>query len=71
MFIDETTEKYLKTSGRLDSSKRIGLWRIIVARNLPYTDARRTGKVRVINFVQQYHECMIKIHIWFFSHIWH
>lgn len=45
MFVDEETEKYLTSSGRLGTSKKIGLWRIIVARNLPYTDARRTGKV--------------------------
>ncbi|CAK8530545.1 unnamed protein product [Lathyrus sativus] len=45
MFVDEETEKYLTSSGRLGTSKKIGLWRIIVARNLPYTDARRTGKI--------------------------
>jgi hypothetical protein len=47
MFVDEETEKYLRSSGRLGVSKKIGLWRIIVARNLPYSDARRTGKVRM------------------------
>ncbi|WJX22289.1 putative hexosyltransferase muci70 [Trifolium repens] len=45
MFVDEETEKYLRSSGRLGVSKKIGLWRIIVARNLPYTDARRSGKI--------------------------
>ncbi|KAI4296750.1 hypothetical protein L6164_036678 [Bauhinia variegata] len=45
MFVDEITEKYLISSGKLESNKKIGLWRIIVARNLPYTDARRTGKI--------------------------
>ncbi|XP_057751507.1 probable hexosyltransferase MUCI70 [Arachis stenosperma] len=45
MFVDEETEKYLKSSGKLGSSKMIGLWKIIVAHNLPYTDARRTGKI--------------------------
>ncbi|XP_027345598.1 uncharacterized protein LOC113857677 [Abrus precatorius] len=45
MFVDEDTEKYLTSSGKLGISKKIGLWRIIVARNLPYTDARRTGKI--------------------------
>ncbi|XLS97886.1 hypothetical protein HN51_040621 [Arachis hypogaea] len=30
---------------KLGSSKMIGLWRIIIAHNLPYTDARRTGKI--------------------------
>ncbi|GAU42841.1 hypothetical protein TSUD_387340 [Trifolium subterraneum] len=45
MFVDEETENYLRSSGRLGASKKIGLWRIIVARNLPYTDARRSGKI--------------------------
>ncbi|XP_061358648.1 probable hexosyltransferase MUCI70 [Gastrolobium bilobum] len=45
MFVDEETEKYLLSSGKLGISKKIGLWRIIVARNLPYADARRTGKI--------------------------
>ena len=48
MFVDEETEKYLRISGRLGTRKKIGLWRIIVAHNLPYTDPRRTGKVRII-----------------------
>ncbi|KAL9321208.1 hypothetical protein ACSQ67_013047 [Phaseolus vulgaris] len=45
MFVDDETEKYLRSSGRLGISKKIGLWRIIVAHNLPYTDARRSGKI--------------------------
>jgi len=45
MFIDEETETYLKNSSALDSNMRIGLWRIIVVHNIPYTDARRNGKV--------------------------
>ncbi|KAL3011110.1 hypothetical protein AAZX31_07G181600 [Glycine max] len=45
MFVDEQTEKYLISSGKLGISKKIGLWRTIVARNLPYPDARRTGKI--------------------------
>lgn len=45
MFIDEETEAYMKNSSALDSNKRVGLWRIVVVRNIPYTDARRNGKV--------------------------
>lgn len=45
MFVDEETESYLRNSSRLDSNKRSGLWRVVVVRNLPYEDARRTGKV--------------------------
>ncbi|XP_038895516.1 uncharacterized protein LOC120083734 [Benincasa hispida] len=45
MFIDEETEASLKGTGILESSKKIGLWRIIVVHNLPYKDARRTGKI--------------------------
>ncbi|KAJ7946985.1 Inner membrane protein oxaA [Quillaja saponaria] len=45
MFIDEETESYMKTSGTLGSGKKIGMWRIVVVHNLPYPDARRTGKI--------------------------
>ncbi|KAJ4832697.1 hypothetical protein Tsubulata_010108 [Turnera subulata] len=45
MFIDKETEAYMKNASVLDSSMRVGLWRIIVVRNIPYKDARRNGKV--------------------------
>lgn len=45
MFIDEETETFMKNASILDSSRRVGLWRIIVAHNIPYADARRNGKV--------------------------
>ncbi|XP_071714578.1 probable hexosyltransferase MUCI70 isoform X2 [Rutidosis leptorrhynchoides] len=45
MFIDEETEKFMKNSSYLDDSKKIGLWRIVVIYNPPYTDPRRTGKI--------------------------
>lgn len=45
MFIDEETENYMRNSSLLDYKMKVGLWRIIVVRNIPYTDARRNGKV--------------------------
>lgn len=45
MFIDEETEAYMKNTSVLDTSMRVGLWRMVVVRNVPYTDARRNGKV--------------------------
>ncbi|XP_047951457.1 probable hexosyltransferase MUCI70 [Salvia hispanica] len=45
MFIDEETETYLKNASTLGSDKMVGLWRVIVVHNLPYTDSRRNGKV--------------------------
>ncbi|KAL5715487.1 putative hexosyltransferase muci70 [Ranunculus cassubicifolius] len=45
MFVDEETEAYMKNSSALDDRKKVGLWRIVVVRNLPYVDARRNGKV--------------------------
>ncbi|CAH2036538.1 unnamed protein product [Thlaspi arvense] len=46
MFVDEETDLYLKnTSSYTDDNKRVGLWRIIVVHNVPYTDARRNGKI--------------------------
>lgn len=67
MFVDEETEKYLISSGKLGISKKIGLWRIIVARNLPYPDARRTGKVR-ITYLTRTIVTEIEISIWDVSH---
>lgn len=45
MFIDEETEMYMRNASILDSRRRVGLWRIIVVRNIPYADSRRNGKV--------------------------
>ncbi|KAG4978199.1 hypothetical protein AAZX31_13G259100 [Glycine max] len=45
MFIDEETEMYMKNASILSSSRRVGLWRIIIVRNIPYADSRRNGKV--------------------------
>lgn len=50
MFVDEETEAYMKNSSILDSNKRVGLWRIIVVRNIPYNDSRRNGKVSLLCF---------------------
>ncbi|KAI3466677.1 hypothetical protein Pfo_023340 [Paulownia fortunei] len=45
MFVDEETEAFLRNSSELGSDKKVGLWRIIVVRNLPYSDPRRNGKI--------------------------
>lgn len=57
MFIDEETEAYMKNSSVLGSSKRIGLWRIIIVHNIPYTDARRNGKVNSLTSVLFSYSC--------------
>ncbi|KAI5331190.1 PREDICTED: Inner membrane [Prunus dulcis] len=45
MFIDEVTEAYLRSSGKLGSDRKVGIWRTVVVHNPPYTDGRRTGKI--------------------------
>ncbi|KAI7733373.1 hypothetical protein M8C21_018625, partial [Ambrosia artemisiifolia] len=45
MFIDEETEAFMRNSSALDYRMKVGLWRIIVVHNIPYTDSRRNGKV--------------------------
>ncbi|KAI9385324.1 hypothetical protein POPTR_011G053000v4 [Populus trichocarpa] len=45
MFVDEETEAYLKNNSGLNDSRKVGIWRIVVVHNLPYTDGRRNGKV--------------------------
>lgn len=44
MFVDEETEAYINNS-TLTDSKLVGLWRLVIVKNLPYSDARRNGKV--------------------------
>ncbi|PKI79494.1 hypothetical protein CRG98_000125 [Punica granatum] len=45
MFVDEETEAYLRKTSAIDSDRRSGIWRVVVVRNLPYTDGRRNGKI--------------------------
>lgn len=45
MFVDEETEAYVKNSSSLYRNNKVGLWRLVVVRNLPYEDPRRTGKI--------------------------
>lgn len=46
MFVDEQTLLKLKSEGSApDDGGYVGLWRIVVVRNLPYEDMRKTGKV--------------------------
>ncbi|GAB4826960.1 Probable hexosyltransferase muci70 [Ancistrocladus abbreviatus] len=45
MFLDEETEAYMRNTSILDGRKKVGLWRIVLVRNLPYADPRRNGKV--------------------------
>lgn len=50
MFIDEETEAFMRNASILGSSRRVGLWRIIVVQNIPYADSRRNGKVGYLLF---------------------
>ncbi|VVA92851.1 unnamed protein product [Arabis nemorensis] len=45
MFVDEETEAILKKERGLDGNKKVGIWRVVVVHNLPYSDGRRNGKV--------------------------
>ncbi|KAL6211434.1 hypothetical protein ACLB2K_016660 [Fragaria x ananassa] len=46
MFIDEVTLRTLSSEGQtLDRMGFIGLWKIVVVKNLPYADMRRAGKI--------------------------
>ncbi|XP_062101323.1 uncharacterized protein LOC133807167 [Humulus lupulus] len=46
MFIDEITLETLSSEGQTpDRMGFIGLWRIVVVKNLPYADMRRVGKI--------------------------
>lgn len=45
MFMDEITLKTLLSEGQKMENGFIGLWKIVVVKNLPYTDMRRVGKI--------------------------
>ncbi|XP_052186998.1 probable hexosyltransferase MUCI70 isoform X2 [Diospyros lotus] len=46
MFVDKQTLLKLSADGNVpDDRGNIGLWRIVVVKNLPYKDMRKTGKV--------------------------
>ncbi|KAG8389692.1 hypothetical protein BUALT_Bualt01G0005200 [Buddleja alternifolia] len=46
MFMDEVTLKTLSSEGQMpDMMGFVGLWKIVVVKNLPYTDMRRVGKI--------------------------
>ncbi|KAL3618176.1 putative hexosyltransferase muci70 [Castilleja foliolosa] len=45
MFVDEETNSFLRNSNALDGDEKVGIWRIIVVHNLPYSDRRRNEKI--------------------------
>ncbi|XAR56013.1 hypothetical protein NMG60_11036285 [Bertholletia excelsa] len=46
MFVDEQTLTKLSSEGNVpDERGYIGLWRVVIVKNLPYKDMRKTGKV--------------------------
>ncbi|CAH1421911.1 unnamed protein product [Lactuca virosa] len=46
MFVDDITLQTLSSEGHMpDRMSYIGIWRIVVVKNLPYTDMRRVGKI--------------------------
>uniref|UniRef100_A0A0D3HJ81 TOD1/MUCI70 glycosyltransferase-like domain-containing protein n=1 Tax=Oryza barthii TaxID=65489 RepID=A0A0D3HJ81_9ORYZ len=46
MFLDEITLRTLESEGqKMDSSGFIGIWKIILIKNMPYNDMRRVGKI--------------------------
>ncbi|KAL3638736.1 hypothetical protein CASFOL_016643 [Castilleja foliolosa] len=46
MFVDDITLQTLSSEGQMpDAMGFVGLWKIVVVKNLPYTDMRRVGKI--------------------------
>lgn len=57
MFVDEETEAYVKNSSSLYRNNKVGLWRLVVVRNLPYEDPRRRREGAILmtcNFCRRY-----------------
>ncbi|KAF6174272.1 hypothetical protein GIB67_028017 [Kingdonia uniflora] len=49
------TEAYMKNSSSLNEKKKVGIWRVVIVRNLPYKDARRNGKRNNASFAISRH----------------
>lgn len=46
MFVDEATLQTLSSEGKMrDAMGFIGSWKVVVVKNLPYSDMRRVGKI--------------------------
>jgi hypothetical protein len=46
MFMDEVTLQKLSSEGLVpDRMGFIGLWKVVLVKNLPYSDMRRVGKI--------------------------
>ncbi|XP_071731371.1 uncharacterized protein [Rutidosis leptorrhynchoides] len=46
MFVDDNTVQTLSAEGHMpDRMGYIGIWRIVIVKNLPYSDMRRVGKI--------------------------
>lgn len=45
MFVDEVTMQTLYLEGHSPDGGFIGLWKMVVVKNLPYADMRRVGKI--------------------------
>jgi hypothetical protein len=46
MFMDEVTLQTLSSEGHVpDRMGFIGLWKVVLVKNLPYSDMRRVGKI--------------------------
>ncbi|CAL1363400.1 unnamed protein product [Linum trigynum] len=46
MFVDEATLQTLSSEGNMpDTAGFVGLWKVVLVKNLPYTDMRRVGKI--------------------------
>ena len=46
MFVDQQTLDVLKEEGQQsDERGYVGLWKLVLVSNMPYTDARRVGKI--------------------------
>mgnify|MGYP002775162915 FL=1 len=46
MFVDQQTLDVMKLEGQqVNERGYLGSWKIVLVRNMPYTDARRVGKI--------------------------
>ena len=66
MFVDEVTMQTLYLEGQSPDGGFIGLWKIVVVKNLPYADMRRVGKIPKLLPHRLFPSARFKLDIWKF-----
>ncbi|XVE60798.1 hypothetical protein DITRI_Ditri05aG0155900 [Diplodiscus trichospermus] len=71
MFVDEVTMQTLYSEGQAPDGGFIGLWKIVVVKNLPYADMRRVGKIPKLIPHRLFPSARFELDVWKFCFMVH